>query len=410
MHTPAPGMPGCASAYPDYLSYLEEAPEPSLVDRLATDFGCISVLGTSGCGFEQQLEASLKALTVHRDGANHGFLRDDSILTVLFVTDEEDCSVMPEHSEIFDTTRTDLGHLNLRCFYNPGWIYPVSRYVEGFRAIRGDDDKLVFGFIVGVPQDAACEGYGDGIAGCLDLPDMQERIDETRPARDRLVPSCSTDDGVAYPPRRLVQMAQQFGQNALVSSICRDTFEPAIAALTDRLHDVFDRLLTPRELEVAKDPADPCRCLATCSIIEELPDARPCADGRPCYEPDGPGTGCASSQDASGLLHTLCVIPQAGTRLADCSLDCTDPLGSHSPDGEGWYYLPYNDDGVPQLVFTESMIPTESSTTYLQCESLICPENRQCGPAGFEESKCCDAASFCDRDAPGGPTCMPRPR
>jgi hypothetical protein len=79
-HDPNPSMPGCDSVYPGFLSYSSDEPDPGAIDWLATSFGCIAVLGTDGCGFEQPLNASRKALVDHRGGANAGFLRSDSLL------------------------------------------------------------------------------------------------------------------------------------------------------------------------------------------------------------------------------------------------------------------------------------------------------------------------------------------
>jgi hypothetical protein len=407
LHEPSPIMTGCDAAYPNYLSYESEEPDVALVEKMATDFGCIAVLGSDGCGFEQQLEASLKALTTHASGANAGFLRPDSILLVLFVTDEEDCSVEPGHEEIFDTTRSDLGHLNLRCFHHPYMVRPIDRYIEGFRALRSDPQKFVLGVIAGVPPVEMCQGFGNDLGGCLDLPDMIEKVDPV--SMTKLLPSCRLGEGEAFPARRFVQLAQNFDENAYVHSICTDDFGPAISALTKRLHGIFEGLISARELETEKDEADECRCLASCSIIEELTDARACPAGRPCFEPDGPGTGCGYAEDLDGFRRTLCVIPQAGTRISDCSLSCTDPAAMHTVDGEGWYYMQYGDGGFPQVLFTDTAIPEEGSIVYIQCESMICPENRQCGPEGFEGSMCCDEDAYCDRAAAGGPTCISRP-
>ena len=53
---------------------------------------CLGVVGDSGCGLESPLEAMKRALDGHRaDGA--GFLRPDSTLAVVMLTDEDDCSV-----------------------------------------------------------------------------------------------------------------------------------------------------------------------------------------------------------------------------------------------------------------------------------------------------------------------------
>lgn len=55
-------------------------------------FQCIALLGDSGCAVESPLESMKRALDGHRS-ENLGFLRDNSVLAVLFLTDEDDCSV-----------------------------------------------------------------------------------------------------------------------------------------------------------------------------------------------------------------------------------------------------------------------------------------------------------------------------
>ena len=55
-------------------------------------FSCMAVLGDGGCGVEGPLEAARRALDGHR-ADNAYFLRPDSLLAVIFLTDEDDCSV-----------------------------------------------------------------------------------------------------------------------------------------------------------------------------------------------------------------------------------------------------------------------------------------------------------------------------
>jgi hypothetical protein len=50
-------------------------------------------VGSGGCGFEHQLESVYAAL--HNQVENKGFLRDDAILAVVFVTNEDDGSAPP---------------------------------------------------------------------------------------------------------------------------------------------------------------------------------------------------------------------------------------------------------------------------------------------------------------------------
>ena len=67
---------------------------------IPTAFSCMAADGDGGCGFQHQLESPYRAL--HGDiPENAGFLRDDALLVVLFLTDEDDCSAPPD-TDLFD--------------------------------------------------------------------------------------------------------------------------------------------------------------------------------------------------------------------------------------------------------------------------------------------------------------------
>jgi hypothetical protein len=136
----------------------------------AEDVRCMTTLGPGGCGLEQQLEASLKALSPaaptswtapgyaaprfldpdtgaytlpgHALGANAGFVREDTVLAVVLVTDEEDCSAAD--TSIFGddaAAATRFGRdVQLRCtrFADPGTgvLHAVQRYVDGLVGLR----------------------------------------------------------------------------------------------------------------------------------------------------------------------------------------------------------------------------------------------------------------------------------
>jgi hypothetical protein len=83
---------------------------------LPTEFTCMAQVGAAGCGFEHQLEAPYRAL--HNcmpapDGSypnctipeNVGFLRPDSILAVVFLTDEDDDCSAPDDTDLFDANK-----------------------------------------------------------------------------------------------------------------------------------------------------------------------------------------------------------------------------------------------------------------------------------------------------------------
>ena len=277
--------PECEESYP---LFLEHEPDTGNAGQTAEDFTCMLQLGISGCGFEQPLEAGLKALWPsaddsvtffgpsafgHGDAENAGFLREDSLLAVIVVTDEEDCSAQDIH--IFEhqlTAEPEIAEqpANLRCFYNPDRLYPIERYVDNLKALRpGMEDRIIFGLIAGVPPElvnsesdlpahilgkveadpAELEAYYQQI---LDAPEMRQKI---RADRQNLEPSCTVENPLydpydlfgkheqyftkAYPPRRLVQVARGFGVNGVVQSICDESFlspiETLILAVTNRI-------------------------------------------------------------------------------------------------------------------------------------------------------------------------------
>jgi hypothetical protein len=254
----------CMATYPSGAFEFARTDDPS---AFAATLGCVANLGTGGCGFEQQLEAGLKAVTPsaarawtapgyepprfadgvgtlealpgHAEGANAGFLRPDSLFGVVFVTDEEDCSVIDYG--LFETgnPRYSSVPLNLRChvFGDPamGIVHPTQRYVDGLLGLRRAPANLVFSAIVGIPPETEAAAAAGDFATVLSNPDM---IPRPNVMGTNLEPSCSTTNGVAYPPIRFVQVAaglQAAGANVTVSSICTTSFASAIDGLVTRL-------------------------------------------------------------------------------------------------------------------------------------------------------------------------------
>jgi hypothetical protein len=225
-NAPSGAIAGCGELYPLYLSF-EEGDDPSVV---VDDFACVATLGTGGCGFEQHLKAVRKALTVHRDGANAGFLRDDSLLSILLVTDEEDCSVREDIANATDifNTQLALGPLNLRCYnHRDHYVEAVDTFVDDLLALRPCPDRqLAVAGIVGIPpgtrHNCSLANMTDADYQCLlDLPDMQEVIDNSAEGRgERLTTSCDEPGlGEAFPPRRIVELIRQLGNQGATSSV-----------------------------------------------------------------------------------------------------------------------------------------------------------------------------------------------
>jgi hypothetical protein len=364
--TPSPVVSGCLATYPTFLARDASNAATYDADQLAQDFTCIATLGTSGCGFEQQLEAMRVAVTtdMRPGGCNDGFLRPDSILVLIWVTDEDDCSTSPDHPEMFDQDRTDLGHLSLRCFLHPDFLDTFSSYVEAFAALRpSTPEKLVVAMITGVPPDEPlCIGRGDDLAGCLSVTRMIPTIDPVMPVQ--LIPSCNTSMGLAFPPTRLVEVAQAFGSQAYVDSICQSDWSGPMRGINGILEQSIAHPCFAEPLSF-----DPATCRSSCVLVETLSDDRPCeadescpSDGCPAASPDDlpdltpcrgtePGSTCAPLKRDLGL-----VVAEDGRRLRRCLVhqatrdpadgDCSAPLE------EGWFYVPeeLRTPACPELV------------------------------------------------------------
>src|SRR5690606_37853008 len=172
--------------------------------------------------------------TGHGDGANSAFVRTDSILATILLTDEEDCSAADP--ELFDPTSSTYGptELNLRCFNHPEAVHPVSRFTNGLKALRADPQDVIFAAIAGVPTDLVSDPTAIDYDAILSDGRMIETIDPDM--TNRLLPSCNVEGvGVAFPPRRIVQVAQSFGSNGVVQSICQEDYTPVVDAILQRV-------------------------------------------------------------------------------------------------------------------------------------------------------------------------------
>ena len=110
-----------------------------------------------GCGFEQQLEAILAS---DRAPGNAGLNREDALLAVILITDEDDCSttdprvfdVEDRASNPFRGPFTSMNELqfNLRCWEHSEALRDVNDYVQGIAALKSDPSQVVFAAITPV--------------------------------------------------------------------------------------------------------------------------------------------------------------------------------------------------------------------------------------------------------------------
>ncbi|MFO0604512.1 MAG: hypothetical protein U0324_15125 [Polyangiales bacterium] len=281
-------------AYPAFLTFDADGSDAA---AFRDDFVCNAYLSTGGCGLEQQLESAYRALVVHNPRAqpgntdpNAGFVRDDAVLGIVVLTDEEDGSTRDcryaengvpcaDATSVFDIMSTQWagGDLNLRFYlYAPGSpqdpTWPIDRYIDrhhparGFTSLKpGHPERVVFAAIAGVPLDLptrgervdwdallgrssdGADGYvGESAEGPVSM--RPRNLDPGCPTR--VVPACrreGTRPGAscrqsaqyfAQPSRRVAQVARAFDEaygNGTVSSICRNDYAPALRGLVSRI-------------------------------------------------------------------------------------------------------------------------------------------------------------------------------
>ncbi len=352
----------CSRANCPWLSHSLEHPddntEPSN-PSIWQDIGCISSLGTHGCGYVQPLEASLVALTVNSQpgGVNEGFLRDDSLIVIVYITDSDDCSA--QTSALFDPEFDNTRMFDGRCFENEEMLHPIDRYYEAFSNLRpGRPDLLVIAVFGGTPTDDFSWVQGEPIE---ELRELQE-VDPENPSE--LLPVCESDSASASPPVRIVELAARLEESErgyhLVWSLCRDNWSDLFRVV------VFGGISEVMKPHCLNAPL-PTTELGSCRVIETL------RDDDPCYRliEDDPINGFHVDVGLDEYDRRQCEI-----QLADHDSDgCPDPVAEdqecectsrYTGCRRGWFYTGPDDrceNG--RIVFTDD---TSDFSTY----QLIC--------------------------------------
>ena len=184
---------GCEMTQP----WLERG-EPDVAAR----FACVANVGTDGALIEMPLLMWELALTERvADGTNAGFLREDALLAVVILTDEDDCSNDADLIEIrSDDSSSSVGPID-RCDPSSMNLVALDRVLMTVDTLKADRGRWAVAVIA---------GPGPG--------------------------PCSSEFGTAQDAVRLREFIDRVGPNAVLSSICEgDLAAPLMQAL-----DTFD--------------------------------------------------------------------------------------------------------------------------------------------------------------------------
>lgn len=237
----------CAGIDGNYLIDVDDGAGGRITNYTGTideAFGCIAQVGDHGCGFEQPLAATVASLT---EPSNAGFLRDEAMLVVVILTDEDDCSAAPG---LFDPSDLTHGPMDsYRCFH-AGVQCAEDLDTDGVKTECGPSDDPIMDSLTSMRDSLVLAKGGDptkvmvaAIAGTDEPTEVVHRIPGggSEPRLD-LAPSCidNTDPsspGSADPAHRLTGFLDLFPGLSWRESIC-DPIDPALARTANVVGDV----------------------------------------------------------------------------------------------------------------------------------------------------------------------------
>ena len=433
--------------FPSFLTFDAMTSDPAVFRE---EFICNAYLSVGGCGLEQQLEAAYRALVIHNPrmmagntDPNAGFVRDNAVLSIVMLTDEEDGSTRDcryaergvpctDAVSVFDqmSPQWSSSDLNLRFYlYTPGSAqdptWNIDRYISpmqpnrGFTSLKpGRPDLVTFSAIAGVPINLPTRMVGsatevdwntllgtspDGSDGYTAMsaegPVSMRQRNMDPMCSTRVVPACrregstpvatcdSAAQAFAWPSRRVAQVVRRFDErynNGSISSICRNDYAEALQGVARLIQRRLSSRCLPRDLPTV---AAPCEagdarggCVVTrCTVREILPSGTSASTA--CVASRGRTPG---GRDSS--MRDTCVVNQLAL-----------PPGAAPPTGrEGFYYDTRDDPAAPgcrrHIEFTSGAALLAGATATIECLDAPTPT---------------PAPSACNGATPVGGACAP---
>lgn len=292
---------------------------------LTETFAKLARVGDGGCGFEQPFNAARAALSGDAPGSE-GFLRDDALLLVVFVTDEDDCSARDGalFSDPYADACSELGAItSYRCFEHGVRCYDGkgSREYGERRNCRPDESSPYVEsvadfaeFLKGLKPNPAQVI----VAGVYGKPNRVTAIRDhriTTYSTPRLADVCGgggAEGTGATPAVRMNALMAEFGGRASHSSICESQLSWAMRDMGLVTHGAATRSHCLRGALADVDAAAPgiqpaCRVEVASDIgtpLEARVEVPSCdrADGVRCFTVDvDPACGHTETQLSFGV-------------------------------------------------------------------------------------------------------------
>lgn len=191
-------------------------------------FGCIASVGlqAGGCfSKEMGLAAGLHALDSNGPRAAQAkqFLRDDAYLVVIFLSDEDDCSLREGATPL-------SGENESACAFDPAIaadLEPVHSLVNRYKSLKADPNSVIVAAIAG---DATETGESQVLRRDAFLGAMTHHINGGKQPY-----ICQSDIGTAVWGRRYQAFTEGFGARGVFTNICGDGDGGGIEGALERI-------------------------------------------------------------------------------------------------------------------------------------------------------------------------------
>lgn len=291
---------------------------PNYAGTFLDAVGSLVNAGADGCGFEQPLAAMRAATGSDAPLQNAGFVRDEADLAIVFIGDEDDCSLhdsaLLEASETrfgprqsFRCTRygvtCDVGGatpdaMNMLgdkqgCHANPDGTLVASLdvFVDHVKQLKPDPAQIMIGEIIGDPSPVAVESRAPagGVTAIPALAHSCTYIDRTNSPQ-------AADPGV-----RLAEFAHAFPLRNVVETICQDDYTTPLVDIGVLANQMLGDTCVPQPLTAA------------CTVVDGGVTIPPCTGGASdCWETVDDATCTHLSlrrthaPDPAGFTHVSC--------------------------------------------------------------------------------------------------------
>jgi hypothetical protein len=232
-------------------------------------FPCLAVVGAlqdSNPQLEQGLNTAVWALnskqapgTPDRTAQAKDFVRLDAYQVVIFISDEDDCSLAPGQALPKELQQTCAC---LPTANEGGPLQPVDEFTNQLKAINPDPSKVLVAAIVGdvVVQADGLSSDSNGLDCDGTLETSSDCVDEKRGSytaskcgkkfTDRNTYVCQSVSGKADYGSRYLELIRQFGKNGVSANICDDAgFGPALDEVAQEILTRIVRICLPEPVK-----------------------------------------------------------------------------------------------------------------------------------------------------------------